>query len=385
MTRVLVSSAAYVLSDYLLSSEGISCYKLMKNMVKLNYCFDAVSEFVRVRNPLKNVNFHQVGSFKLMPESSLVTKYLAHAEFISRSYLKCLRILKDKEITIVHHMFPAVNNQSFSLLALMRKTKKHPFVIGPLSAHYYTRPRDERTIMGLTSKLHRKTIQKADAIITINQQVRKLYEGVVDDEKISVIPLGVDTEVFKPAEKSVPKDGCEILYVGYLYELKGVEYLIRAMALVAKERRDVKLRVVGEGPEKRRLVSLVKALDLEENVLFKGFVPHTQIIRHYQQCDIFCFPTLGEPFGKVVLEAMACGKPVIASNVGGPAEIIENERTGFLIPPAQPLILAKAILELIADKQKMKRVGVNARTAVAQRYSWQSVAENYQKLYSRFA
>jgi len=354
-------------------------------MGKIGYSFDAISEFVRIRKPLRNVNFHQVGSFKIMPKSSLVTKYLGHTEFITRSYLKCARILKEKKVNIIHHMFPAVYNQSFSLLALTGKTRKHRFVIGPLSAHYYTRPLDERTIMGLTSKLHRKTIQESDAVITISQKVRKLYEGVVDDEKISVIPLGVDTGIFKPAEKRFRKDGYEILYVGYLYELKGVEYLIRSMALVARERRDVKLRIVGEGPEKSRLMALTKALNLEERVLFEGFVPHTRIVRCYQKCDIFCFPTLGEPFGKVVLEAMACGKPVIASNVGGPAEIIENERTGFLIPPAQPLILAKAILGLIADKQKMKKIGVNARTAVAQRYSWQSIAENYQKLYSSFA
>jgi len=385
MAHVLVSSAAYILSDYLLSSEGISCYQLLKNMERFGYSFDAISEFVRVRKPLENVNLHQVGSFQIMPKSNLVEKYLAHAEFITRSYLKCTRILKEKEIDIIHHMFPAVYNQSFSLLALMGKTRKHYFVIGPLSAHYYTRPKDERTIMGLTSKLHRKTVQKSDAIITISQKVRKLYEDIVDDEKISVIPLGVDTGVFKPAEKRVHKDDYEILYVGYLYKLKGVEYLIRSMALVAKERRDFKLRVVGDGPEKSRLMALTKALNLEERVLFEGFVPHTQIVRYYQQCDIFCFPTLGEPFGKVILEAMACGKPVIASNVEGPAEIIEDKRTGLLIPPARPQILAKAILELIADENKMKKIGAAARKAVTQSYSWARISGRYDILYSRFA
>jgi len=382
MARVLVSSAAYVLSDYLLSSEGISCYQLLKNMGRFRYSFDAVSEFVRVRKPLENVSFHQVGTFQIMPKSSVVVKYLGHAEFITRSYLKCTRILKEKEIAIIHHMFPAVYNQSFSLLALMGKTRGHRFVIGPLSAHYYTRPLDERTIMGLTSKLHLKTIQKSDAVITISQQVRKLYEGVVKGEKIWVIPLGVDADVFRPVAKKFPKDSFEILCVGYLYRLKGVEYLIRSMALVAKERRDVKLRIIGEGPEKSRLLALTRALNLGGRVLFEGFVPHTQIVRYYQQCDVFCFPTLGEPFGKVVLEAMACGKPVIASNVGGPAEIIEDERTGFLIPPAQPRILAKVILELIADEQKMKKIGANARTVAAQSYSWQSIAEKYHRLYS---
>jgi len=385
MARVLVSSAAYVLSDYLISSEGISCYQLLRNMERFNHSFDAVSEFIRVRKPLGNVEFHQVGSFKIMPKSSLGKKYLAHAEFLTRSFLKCMRILKQKDIDIVHHMFPSVYNQSFSLLALTGKTRKHPFIVGPLSAHYYARPVDERTIMGLTSKLHRKTIQKSDAIITISQKVRKLYEGVVDNEKISVIPLGVDTDIFKPAGKRVNKDGYEVLYVGYLYKLKGVEYLIKSLALVARERRDVKLRVVGEGPDKSRLEALARALNLEGRVLFEGFVPHTEIVKCYQQCDIFCFPTLGEPFGKVVLEAMACGKPVIASNVAGSAETIENEKTGFLTPPAQPQTLAKAILELIGDQQKMKRVGANARAVATQSYSWENIAEKYHKLYSSFS
>lgn len=357
----------------------------MKNMERFNYSFDAISEFVRVANPLKNVTFHQVGSFKLMPESNLVTKYLAHAEFITNSYLKSTRILKKKEISIIHHMFPAVYNQSFSLLTLMRKKRNCHFVIGPLSAHYYARAMDERVIMGVTSKLHRKTIQKSDAIITISQKVKKLYEKVVDSEKLSVIPLGVDTDVFKPADKKVHTEGFEILYVGYLYKLKGVEYLIRSIAQVAEEQGDVRLRVLGEGPEKSRLVALAKSLDLEEKTFFEGFVPHTQIVRYYQQCDIFCFPTLGEPFGKAVLEAMACGKPVIASNVGGPVEIIEDKRTGFLIPPAQYRILAKTILGLMVDQKYREKVGANARTAVVKSYSWESLAEKYNKLYSSFS
>jgi len=385
MAHVLVSSAAYILSDYLLSSEGISCYQLLKNMERFGYSFDAISEFVRVRKPLENVNFHQVGSFQIMPKSNLVEKYLGHAEFITRSYLKCTRILKEKEIDIIHHMFPAVYNQSFSLLALMGKTRGYRFVIGPLSAHYYTRPKDERTIMGLTSRLHLKTIQKSDAVITISQKVRKLYEGIVDDEKISVIPLGVDTGVFKPAEKRVHKDDYEILYVGYLYELKGVEYLIRSMALVAREQGDVKLRIVGEGPEKSRLVALTKALNLEDRVLFEGFVPHTQIARCYQQCDIFCFPTLGEPFGKVVLEAMACGKPVVASNVGGPSEIIEDGRTGFLVHSARPRALADKILELLSNEWRIRKIGANARKVIVQKYSWEKIAGAYNKLYNSFA
>jgi len=381
VVRILVPSAAYVLTDYLLSSEGISCYNLFKSMERFGYFFEAVSAYVRIKKLLKNVNFHQVGTFKASPTSNLIKKYVGHVEFITRSYLKSTKILKEKEISIVHHMFPAVYNQSFNPLALLEKTRGRPFVFGPISAHFYPRPLDEKVFMGLTSKLHMETIRKCDRVITITQQVKNLYSRAVEDEKIGVIPIGVDTSFFKPQEKCDQRDFYEILCVGYLYKLKGVEFLIRSMEVIAKEQRDVKLRIVGEGPEKSRLRDLTKVLDLEEKVIFEGLVPHTKIANYYQQCDIFCFPTLGEPFGKVVLEAMACGKPVVASKIGGPVEIIQDGETGFLVPPAQPKILADTILKLLSEESTMRKIGASARKAVVQKYSWEKIAELYHKLY----
>ncbi len=382
MTRVLVSPASYILTDYLISSEGISCYNLFKSMSKYNYFFEAISAYVRVKKLLKNVNFHQTGSFEIMPSTTLLKRYIGYAEFITRSYLKSSKILRNKNIDIIHHMFPAVYNQSFNILALLGKTRRKPFVFGPISAHLHPRPPDERMLMKISSKLHMRTIQMSDIVIAITQEVGELYSRIVDEDKIWVIPLGVDIEMFKPLERQRRRLNFEILFAGFLYKLKGVEYLLRAIPTVIKEYPNIKLRIIGEGPEKGNLIKLAEKLEIRDKVIFQGFVPHVEIARYYQNCDIFCFPTLGEPFGKAILEAMACGKPVIASNIGGPSRLIEDGKTGFLVPPKKPGAIAEKILSLVSDFSKLRRMGMKARRVILEKYSWNRIASLYHKLYS---
>lgn len=381
MVKILVPSASHVLTDHLLSSEGISCYNLFQKLEKFGYYFEAISARVHIKKPLSNVTFHQTGSFEISPTINPVKKYFSHIEVLIRSYRKSLEILQKQKIDIIHHMLPAVYNQTFDLLAILRKSKRQPFLFGPISAHIYPRPIDEKTLLKLTSKLHGKTIQKCDRLITITNQVKTLYSKVFDEEKIWTIPLGVDTEHFKPPKNRFQKKNCEILFAGYLYKLKGVEYLLKAIHVIAKNRKDVKLRIVGNGPDKLYLMKLTEALQLKDKVIFEGLVPHMEMPKYYQRCDVFCFPTLGEPFGKAIIEAMACAKPVIASSIGGPAEIIQNEKTGLLVPPAQPKILATKILELLDDENIMKKMGIDARKSVIEQYSWEKISEMYHNLY----
>ena len=381
MVRILVTSASHILTDHLLSSEGISCYNLFKNLEKFDYKFEAISPRVCVKKPLKNVTFHQTGSFEISPTVNPLKKYIGHTEFLIRSYRKSMEILKKQKIDIIHHMLPAVYNQTFDLLPILAKTRKYPFVFGPASAHIYPRPIDEKILLKLTSKLHRKTIQKCDRLITITNQVKKLYSKLFNEEKIWTIPIGVDTKLFKPSQKKFQKENYEILFAGYLYKLKGVEYLIKAMNQIAEKRKDIKLRIIGNGPDKQHLIKLTETLKIKDKVIFEGLVPHTEMPKYYQQCDIFCFPTLGEPFGKAIIEAMACAKPVVASNIGGPAEVIQNGRTGILVPPAQPKILAEKILELLDNELEIKTMGVSARKAVVEKYSWRKISETYHSLY----
>lgn len=384
MVKILVPSASHTLTDYLLSSEGAFCYTLFKNLEEYGYQFEAISACVKVKKPLKNVVFHQMGPEMITPAMDPIRKYFTRIKFISQAYKKSLDILEKHRIDIIHHMLPAVYNQTFSPLAIMGKARKQPFIFGPLSAHIHPRPIDEKILMALTSKLHKKTVKKSDAIITITNYVKNLYLKFLDEEKIWVIPLGIDTERFKPVENLNKEENCyEILFTGYLYKIKGVEHLIKAIRIVLEKekKRNVILRIVGEGPEKPRLEKLAEALKIKNKVIFEGFIPYTEIHKYYQKCDIFCFPTLGEPFGKAIVEAMACSKPVIASNIGGPKEIIDNEVNGLLVPPANPEKIAEKIINLLEDKQLRKKIGENARKKAIEKYSWRKISQDYHKLY----
>ncbi|MFA5363891.1 MAG: glycosyltransferase family 4 protein [Candidatus Bathyarchaeia archaeon] len=381
MANILVTSASHDFTDYRLSSEGVSCYNIFKHLEKFGYQFEAISAQVHIKQPLNNVHIHRIGTLETSPTSNMVKKYFNHIEVAVRSYQKALQVLQKQKIDIIHHMLPAVYNQTFDVLALLKRNRKQPFVFGPTSAHIYPRPLDEKMLQEITGTIHRKTVQNCDRLITISDQVKTYYAKSFDPEKIWTIPLGVDSQVFSPAKRGTEKDGHEILFAGYLYKLKGVEYLIKAVNMVKSQGKDVKLRIVGNGPDKKRLVRLVETLQMENVVTFEGLVPHTLMPEYYRRCNVFCFPTLGEPFGKVVIEAMACAKPVIASNIGGPTEIIEDNKTGLLVPPANPEILAERIIELLEDETKTKQLGANARNTVIQRYSWEKIADSYHRLY----
>jgi glycosyltransferase involved in cell wall biosynthesis len=380
MVRVLVSSAAHVLSDYLLTSEGRYCYDFFKHMDKYDYQFEALSPYVRVRRPLSNVVFHQVGSIKTSPTSSMFTRYMLHGESLLRGLRRAKKLLKN-EIELVHHMLPAVFNYTFSPLALLDKDLKQPFIFGPVSAHYYKRPASEQVLLPLTSRLHKATVKKCDRLIAITSQTKELYAGIVDKERIRVIPFGVDTEAFKPGFFQHQRDELEILYSGSLYPLKGVDYLIRAMADVVKSGLKARLTIVGDGQQKGELMTLAGKLGISRSVVFEGFVPYTSMLQYYERCDLFCFPTLGEPFGKAIVEAMACGKPVIASDVGGSTEIVRNGIDGILVPPASPKAIASAI-QRMKNEDERRRMGQEARTVAVKDFSWDTVSSKYHRLYS---
>lgn len=383
MPSVLVSSAAHILSDYLITSEGTHCYGLFERMAAYGYQFEALSPYVRVRRPLGNTHFHQVGSFRMSPTSSAFARYALHSEFLLRGLFKARQILREKNIEIVHHMLPAVLDYSFSPLALAATNLKKPFIFGPISVHYHKRPASQRVFLPLTSRLHKATIQKCDRIITVTEHAKKLYAKLIGEERIAVIPFGVDTELFSPTKEKAQSEGFEVLYVGSLYPLKGVHHLILAIADVRSNGLKANLTIVGEGRQEQELKALVKATGIEEHVHFIGFVPYSSMPNYYRRCDVFCLPSwVGESFGKAIVEAMACGKPVISTNMGGPAEMIENHVNGVLVPPSSPRTIAQEIIRLANDEKGIRRMGEKARETALQRFSWDVIAQKYHQLYS---
>ncbi len=216
--------------------------------------------------------------------------------------------------------------------------------------------------------------------------------GVAKSNNISVIHSGVDLNCFKRSvTKSNPKrnelgispDSLVVGYVGWLIPIKGVTYLVNAMAEVVHRHPNSLLLLVGKGDEKGeeeiRLKKQVENLGLADNVRFLGWRPDVDEI---MGCfDIFVLPSLNEGMGRVLVEAMAAGLPIVASRVGGIPDLVKHEENGLLVPPADTSALEKAISTLLQDGARRKRMR-KAGKKMCGPYSAEAMVEQIDVLYT---
>lgn len=173
--------------------------------------------------------------------------------------------------------------------------------------------------------------------------------------------------------------------VGRLCRIKGQEYLIKSASQVVKVFPQAKFVIVGDSSLPKDggyilyLHELVKELDLEEHVIFTGYIK--DILEITQLFDIAVIPSLTEGFGRTVVEAMSLGVPVIAANVGGIPEIVEDGISGFLVPPAEPIDLANKIIELAKDDRKRTEIGISGRQRIKEHFSVSKMMEGIQAIY----
>jgi len=215
-------------------------------------------------------------------------------------------------------------------------------------------------------------------------------------DKICVVPPGVDTVRFAPPEDKrplkarlgLPEDLPVVATLGRLDPRKGFDLFLRAAgALVAsglKARFVLRTGVGGdvrEAEEQGRLASLRDELGLVEHLAWLDILPEDALPVFYGAADVFVLPSRYELFGMVMLEAMACGVPVVATRFGGPAEVIRDGREGLLVDPSEVDELAMAIRELVQDPAHRERMGAEARTRIEGRYSWDVSAEKHEELY----
>jgi len=204
----------------------------------------------------------------------------------------------------------------------------------------------------------------------------------IDPAKVSVIPPGVDLSRFRPMSQSQSREflgyGEEknILFVGRLEPLKGLDVLFRAVAAL-ENLGNVTLNVVGgdeNSKEKSRLQSLASRMKLTQTVRFIGSVSQEELPLHYNAADVCVLPSHYESFGLAALEAAACGRPVVASEVGGLPSIVRNGSTGFLVEPKHSDSMAERLCELLGDDMLRSRMGSAARTH-AETLGWDRSAD----------
>lgn len=203
--------------------------------------------------------------------------------------------------------------------------------------------------------------------------------------KIEVIPNGVDITKFKPVK--IEKEENTLFFLSVLDEFhryKGLDFLLEALKRVKKKIPNVRMIVGGEGKLLNYYKQKVISMGLQDNVEFAGFIPDEQIVEYYSKCDAFVLPSIlakQEGFGIVLLEAMACEKPVVSTEIVGVAEDVKERNAGGILKPNDEKAFAEAIIKILTDKDLAMKMGINGRKLVEEKYTWEMIAAKVLDVY----
>jgi len=243
----------------------------------------------------------------------------------------------------------------------------------------------------LARRLKRLVLARSAAVTVVSQAMREAVLALRAGQVVEVVPMGTDlTGRFTLPERPVRVPGT-LLFAGRLVEKKGVRYLLDAVARLRAQGRAVTLTIAGDGPQRAALQAQVQHLGLGGAVEFLGAVDHARLASLFQQAAVAVVPSVVAPggdqegFGLVIVEAMGCGCPVIASRLPAINDIAVDGETALLVPPADPAALASAIAQMLDDSTGAARRAAAARARVLERFDWESVSRRYADVLKQLA
>jgi glycosyltransferase involved in cell wall biosynthesis len=288
-----------------------------------------------------------------------------------------------------HGSFDLIDCQGYPLgLAAVSLKRLFDF---PLIWHVHnilsdTAPQTESTTWVYFRKVESYLAQSANWLVCVSNYIAKRCQELfnVKNDRITVITKAIDPNFFKPCEGKKTDRSKTILFVGRLSPEKGIPILLEALQHLIKDI-DVRLLVVGFGTDKKYveyLIDTARKLKLQHNVFFLGSKEGIELVSMYQQADVVAIPSIGEAFGKVAIEAMATGVPVVVSNVGGLGEIVEDNETGLKVEVNDSIGLAKALHSILTDQQLSLRLAKAARDEVVKNYTWDKIVDSTINVYN---
>ncbi|QDV39711.1 glycosyltransferase family 4 protein [Tautonia plasticadhaerens] len=295
-------------------------------------------------------------------------------------------ILRLRRLAAEHHV-TAIHSGRCLPEGIMALALRHSVGI-PYACYVHGEDVNTATLSREHHWLARRVLGGAHLVIANSRNTERILrqEWGLPVDRVRVLHPGVDTDRFVPAPRDAAVrarlgwgDRPVILTVGRLQQRKGHDRMIEAVGKVRRTIPDVLYSVVGGGEERDRLGELTACAGLAGHVQFLGELADEDLIRCYQQCDMFTLPNrqVGkdiEGFGMVLLEAQACGKPVIAGNSGGTAETMKIPETGWVVAADDPAELAESIINILSDRGRMARMGLAARAWVSGQFSWDELA-----------
>lgn len=297
------------------------------------------------------------------------------------------RLLKE-DYNIIHTHMPTPWSSDISIFISKLKNKKTIITIhNDMDKHGF--------LPKLLSDIYLNTFFKislylVDKIIIVNPEWEKTFVNTGNilkryKNKITVIPNGIDLELFNSNGNKKLED--ILLFVSILdkhHKFKGFDYLLDALKIVVKKYPKIKLLVIGEGELKNYYSKKASYMDLGGNVIFLGQKNQDEVAKYCNKASIFILPSIDiEGFGIVLLEAMACKIPVIATDIVGVAREVRQNNCGIIVKPKDSQALAEAIIKLLKNPKLAKKMGENGRILVEEKYGWEKIAKKVEKIYEK--
>lgn len=308
------------------------------------------------------------------PES----KINAESTLTKLAYLKYVSILKK----IIKHFKPDILHAhyatSYGLVGAL--SGFHPFVISSWGTDVMKFPRKNFVAKSILKYNYRH----ADLLCATSNVIKDYITKVVN-KPVSVIPFGIDIQDFAPKEVDsiFGKEEFVIGCIKSLETLYKIDVLIKAFSKISLKHENARLLIIGEGSQMNALLKLCNELNLEKKVIFTGRVPFNEISRYYNMLHVLVNISEYESFGVSVIEAMACGKPVVVSNVGGLNEIVFNETLGLKVEVNNVDQTAESIEKLITEPELYQEMALNSRKHVTANYNWENNLSDMINLYDQ--
>jgi glycosyltransferase involved in cell wall biosynthesis len=330
---------------------------------------------------MKGLNEKGHKNFLVAPYDSILVKK-------TKSIADSIFIIKPRRIFDVINIFQICRFIDFCQADILHLHTSHAHLIGGIAGRIKDVPVVVTKRVDFPIKGRFKYNKFADKIIAISQAVKKvLVDGGVIEDKIVVIPSGIDTKKFDNVQNgnylfrtfNIPAKSLVIGTVAHLTDHKGHVYLIQAIPKILKEFPNCFFLFVGGGELKESLVEKARIFGVKDRIIFTGF--REDIPEILSILDLFVLPSHLEGLCTSLMDAMYMKVPIVATTAGGISEVVENEKTGLLVPPKDPLALTETVIQLLKDEKKREKFTEEGKKRVLREFTASKMVKRIEKVY----
>jgi len=379
---IFVLHASDLLTDHQPHGDGLAAFGFVSRLAERGHTLHVAAPEIALRSP-------QSPNLRLHPIKTFFSGTILHRlEYMLRSRLLLNRLRRAEQIDVIHQLNPVNKGLSLAMIGaglpvvLGVIVPRWPDDAEAVSLNWWQRSR-EAIKHWIKNRLLTLQQWQSSALLLATPAARSnLHRAEQVENKIIQLPLGVDAERFAPAE-SEPEE-LNILFLANLWRRKGIFTLLEAFTEVVGHFPNCRLTIAGDGGQRAEVERLVNAAQHRGQINMLGAVARSEVPALLRQATLYCLPSYGEPFANSVMEAMACGKPVVLTAAGGIQEMLPDDG-GRKVPPRDAKALAAALIEVLGSAGLRAEMGRNNRRTIENIYSWDRVIDRLEGVYQSVA